>query len=169
MKRVAAYAAALLVVVGGGVAVFWPLNFWRLFDANLRPLALTEAENYCTGFHGFQVGWAEHDKAVDECEREGTFDNATPSVANSVEWVCRGIVAGGWVGGTVSDCENIFERDQLWAIKGGGITWEWSDAWPRPVSIGGTLIPPSDSRTGERDGFSRGDTTSSTTTTTGEE
>jgi len=158
MKKLAAYVGALLLVVGGAVAAFWPINFWRLYDANLRPLALTHAENYCAGFHGFAAGFPEHDPAVTDCENSGPYDNVTPSVANSVQWACQGIVAGGW-GGMVSDCELIFEQDQLWLVQGGGITRSWNDAWPRPRPIGGSIVPMDDSRTGSRDGFSRDDTT----------
>lgn len=164
MKRYATYLAALLLVVGGGAAVFWPVNFWRLFDDNLQPLALTQAETYCAGLHGWQNGFALNDPDVTECEKTSGYDNTTPSVANAVMWGCQGIVAGGWPG-QVSECSDIFERDQLWLVKGGGITWSWSDAWPRPVHVGGPLVSDDNSRTGDRQGFTRNDQATTTTTT----
>jgi hypothetical protein len=165
MKRLAALALSVLLVVGGGIAVFWPVNFWRLFDDNLRPLALTQAENYCAGLHGIQNRFAFNDPEVIACIASSTYDNESPSIADSVRWGCQGIVAGGWDDGTTNDCVSIFDRDQLWLVKDGGITYAWSDAYPRPVAVGdGIIAPPDYSRTGTRDGFSRDDEPPPTTT-----
>lgn len=170
MKRILSITGGIALVVGMGIVVFWPINFWRLFDDNLRPLALTQAENYCAGFHGINNQFAYNDPDVATCIASGDYDNETPSVADSVMWGCQGIVAGGWPG-SVNDCADIFERDQLWLLLNGGITLAWSEAYPRPKPIGqGALTPQSDSRTGSRDGFARGDQADATTTTTqGEE
>ena len=124
--------AAFIVV--GAMLVFWPVNFWRLYDANLRPLALTHAENYCVGFGGIQDGFQFDSAIVKTCMDISELDNETPSISQSIHWGCLGVVSGGW-GGAVHDCEKIFEARQFWFVQGGGITDNWNDAHPRPQPI----------------------------------
>ena len=51
MKKFLTYTLAVMLVVGGAIAVNWPVNTWRLYDGNWQPLAMTEAESYCAGYH----------------------------------------------------------------------------------------------------------------------
>ncbi len=134
MKKIATWIATFALVVGGGIAVFWPIDFWRLFDANLRPLALTHAENYCAGTVGIAEGFKFDSIMVERCLNNTSLDNETPSIAKSVRWACQGIVQGGWAG-SVGECINIFEANQMWTVATGGLTMSWNDAHPRPRAI----------------------------------
>jgi hypothetical protein len=134
MKKFLTWAVIILIVVGGAIAVAWPVARWRLYDANLAPLAMTEAENYCSGFAGINNKFERNDPDVKKCEESTTRDNETPSIASSVKWACQGVIGGGWPG-TLAACQSIFESNNLWLIKGGGLTFEWNDAHPRPKAI----------------------------------
>jgi hypothetical protein len=134
MKKILVWVALVLLVVGGAVAVVWPVEHWRLYDANQKPLALTERENYCAGLVGLETGFKEEsDKALD-CLETNTKDNTTPSIAKSTGWACDGILNGGW-GGTHEFCLEIFEINEYWLLATGGLTFEWNDAHPRPKAI----------------------------------
>ena len=134
MRKLLIRVGIIAFIVVGAMLVFWPTNFWRLYDANLRPLALTHAENYCVGFAGIQDGFQFDSAIVKTCMSETTLDDTEPSIANSIRWGCLGVVAGGW-GGKAQDCEQIFEARQFWFVQGGGITDNWNDAHPRPQPI----------------------------------
>jgi hypothetical protein len=133
MKKVLTWLIILALVVGGGITVFWQINFFRLFDANFKPLVLTEAEAYCAGYWGIQHSFRQDDLDVADCIANSTM-TTTPSIANAVRWSCNGIVAGGWPGEQVQ-CIDIFEAQQLWLLLEGGITLSWNEAHPRPRAI----------------------------------
>jgi len=152
MKKFALWLGIVALVVGGGIATFWPIDFWRLFDANQRPLAMTEAENWCAGYHGMlSKRFAEGDPAVARCMETTAYDNETPSIANSILWACKGIVATGW-NGLVIQCQDIFEANQMWMLAGGGFTAEWSDAYPRPVPLDEGVIEEPNTRGNRSEG-----------------
>jgi len=154
MKKFAAWFAVIVLVVGGGVATFWPIDFWRLFDANQRPLALTEAENWCAGNVGMaNTRFKENDPAVLRCIEQSGRDNEHPSIANSVHWACLGIVQAGW-DGIVLQCEDIFASNQMWMLLGGAFTNQWSDAYPRPVPLDEGVLEEPDTRENRSTGVS---------------
>ena len=152
MKKLATWVALVALVVGGGLAVFWPTDFWRLFDANQRPLALTEAENWCSGYIGMgQQRFIEDDPAVARCMDTQGLENETPSIANSVYWACQGIRQAGWLGSS-HECQDLFAANQLWMLAGGGFTTEWNDAYPRPVALDEGVLEEPNGRSNRSEG-----------------
>lgn len=134
MKKVGTYFLIFALVVGGGLAVFWPSNHFRIYDANLQPLAMTELEAVCTGEIGINSGFKPQDPDVKAC-REERVDDLTnePNIARTEEWTCVGIIAGGW-GGDMVQCLTILSSYDLWPLLEGGLTYEWNAAHPRPSS-----------------------------------
>jgi hypothetical protein len=141
MKRFLTFIAVVVLVVGGGIAAFRPNTHFRLYDANMRPLALTHAETYCTGYWGILNGFRDHDPDVIACQVDGKMDNLTPDVTLAVVRFCEGIRNAGWQG-TVDDCINIVERDELWPLLDGGITMQWNSGHPRPTTDEGSIVVP---------------------------
>lgn len=151
MKKLGTYVAIVALVVGGGLAAFWPSNHFRLYDANLQPLAMTEAEAYCVGEIGISSNFKTNDPDVKTCITES--DKGTePSIASTPRWFCEGLVTQ-WPG-SVSDCIGILDGYDLWPLLEGGLTFEWSEAHPRPTNIQVIIEQPE--RAGERDNSSRG-------------
>jgi len=135
MKRFAGWAAVFIIVVGGGILAFWPVNHWRLYDADWNPLALTNAENYCAGAEGMVNGFKRDDRKTKECTENSVRNNTIPSITNSSRWACEGVISTGRFPGTVYDCMHVFDANQLWLLEGGGITVKWNDERPRPVPL----------------------------------
>lgn len=151
------WTAVVLLVVGGAVAVMWPVETWRLYDENWQPLALTHAENHCAGeILGGNFENKTNDPRVDECVATSHLDNETPNVASSVGWFCEGIASATTSLG-VADCVSQVESLDIWGLQHGGYTWEWNDANPRPVAAYEDIRSPSpdQSRTGDREGNQR--------------
>ncbi len=133
MKRVLGWVAVFILVVGGGIVTFWPVDTWRLYDANWQPLALTQAESYCAGKVLAENNYSNkaNDKDVDVCVKESKFDNTVPNVGKALKWACEGIrsVDYSW---TAADCIGTFDNYQFWLMQHGGYTWNWNDQNPRP-------------------------------------
>ena len=149
MKKLLGWTLVLALVVGGALAAFWPISgpaAWRLYDENWRPLALTEAENWCAGSVGINDGFTEHNSTVLQCVEDTNLDNEFPSITNSIGWACQGIRDGGWGGSTVQ-CRKIFQNGELWLLVGGGMTSDWNDERSRPVELDKNLLE--DERTRE--------------------
>lgn len=156
MKKLALWLGIVALVVGGGIAAFWPSNHFRLYDANLRPLAMTEAEAYCVGEIGATSQWKENDPDVIACvaasERE-----TVPNITMTPAWFCSGVmitIPGAFA--SVQECVDVVDGYELWPLLDGGITFEWNAAHPRPSNVQ-TIIERQPARAGERDTESRGD------------
>ncbi len=109
---------------------------------NWEPLALTEAENFCTASVGIVNSFKAGDPDVALCMQETMLDNITPSIADSTRWACEGVKSAGWTG-TMTKCTEIIEGGQLWMLLGGGFAHEksWNDAHPRPVNTQEGVLP----------------------------
>lgn len=138
MKKFLTWTAIVVLVIGGGILTFWPVDTWRLYDANQQPLVMTEAESYCAGVVGFANGFEERDPNVAACIKfqvaSGEKDNTVPDVGKAPMWMCDGVRAAGFAGGPWL-CLDILEYNQLWMIVTGGLTTSWNDAHPRPTAI----------------------------------
>lgn len=154
MRKFITGLAIFVLIVGGGITVFWPNNFWRLFDANMNPLALTQAEAYCTGLLGPDSRFKTHNPKVTECEVESGWDNTAPDVARSIAWFCEGIIDAK-LPMSLGECIDVVDTNLLWPIQGGGLTATWNDAHPRPSVPDQVIIDPA--RSGERPSTNRGD------------
>lgn len=134
MKRILTWTATILLAVGGLILAFWPVQTWRLYDANWNPLAMTHAESWCMGRIAAENNYinSKDDPRVDQCVLESNFDNTIPSIGKAIRWGCVGSVSAdsGW---SVSDCIRTVEAWDVWFLQHGGWTWEWNDAHPRPV------------------------------------
>ncbi len=135
MKKFLGWIAVFVLIVGGAVLAFWPVNHWRLYDADWQPLALTNAENYCAGAQGMKNGFDRDDKLTKECTENSSRDNVTPSIANSPQWACEGVVSSGQFNGSIHACVQILHNNSFWLIAGGGLTFAWNDERPRPQPI----------------------------------
>ena len=144
MKKFMIWLGVVVFVIGLGVVTFWDVPQWRLYTQNWEPLAMTHAENYCTGKIGISTRFIPNDPAVDHCEETSGKDNIIPSIANSEEWACEGVLAGGYAIG-IRDCIDILQQNQLWMLVGGGIATResWSDTHPRPEAIQEGVLPDS--------------------------
>jgi hypothetical protein len=135
MKRILGISAAILLVVGGLVAVLWPVETWRMYDANWKPLAMTEAEAYCAGFVLGEGNFTnkENPEGMEVCYTSSKYDNTVPRIGVAVRRFCEGLFAT--VGYPVGECENAVNGYDLWPLAVGGYTWEWNDSNPRPQIV----------------------------------
>ena len=150
MKRLFIWAGVLLFVIGMGVATFWNVPTWRLYTADWQPLAMTNAENYCTAVVGLNARFAPDNPDVQRCKDTTVRDNIVPDLNMSVTWACEGVKAAGWQG-TMTKCHDIFLQAQLWMLVDGGLAdaSSWSDSHPRPVTIEEVLSDPRSNRAGD--------------------
>lgn len=152
MKKLAVWIAVLVISIGGGIATFWPSDFFRLFDANQQPLVMTELESYCVAFVGMTANFKADNPEVGRCMTalEDRKDNVDPNIALATTWMCDGVVAAGFEGGHRL-CLGILESNSLWMITTGGLTTEWNDAHPRPTAIAAGQLDSGADRTKSRD------------------
>lgn len=139
VKRIGVWAVTFLLVVGGGIATFWDVDFWRLFDANQQPLAMTETEAWCAGSWGMKHNFRVRDSSVAECIKITDNKGTEPNVGKTTAWTCTGIISAGW-NGTRSACVEIIENNNMWIMLTGGFTTEWNQAHPRPKPQGGEIL-----------------------------
>lgn len=139
MRKFLIYVAVLTLVVGGFIIVTLDVPNWRLYDSRWRPLAMTEAENYCAGWlFGSTLVNREDPSAMADCIERNHMDNETPNVARSVEWGCQGVLAGlaeqaqEW---DMAACLDAVEGAQVWFLMNGGYTVSWAQSGSnkRPV------------------------------------
>ncbi len=140
IKRINATLAILALVIGGFLLAFSPNTHTRLYDANLRPLALTQAEAWCVGKVGIGSSFKENDPQVDECQAESALATEV-DIARVPTWFCEGVVAGGWPY-TADDCVGIIDGRSLWPLLHGGLTDQWNSGFPRPKAVGGGIVAP---------------------------
>lgn len=153
MKKIATWLGIIVLVVGGGILTLRPNTAWRMYDAQLRPLAMTEAEAYCVGANLQPPIIASPQEGVAECLASSKKETE-PSIANTIGWTCEG-VAETW-DMPVDVCVDAMEGYGLWPLLQGGFTMDWSEAWPRPEVIEETIIGVAPPRQSERDTESRG-------------
>ncbi len=136
MKRTLIKIGAVLFVIAGLVAVLWPVDNWRLYDANWKPLAMTEAEGYCAGYllgdGGFNNTEDKEGMAACIAENEG-LENDTPSIGIVVKSFCNGLAVT--AGLPHNECMDITEGYDIWPLQYGGYTWEWNDTNARPEVV----------------------------------
>lgn len=134
MKKILTKIAAVTFVVGGLVAVMWPVPTWRMYDANWQELAMTQAESYCSGYVLGENGFnnVPDIPGMETCIAESNLDNLEPDIAQSVRLACTGLSI--WFPEyVVSDCMADVEGFEVWFLVDGGYTWEWNASHPRPV------------------------------------
>jgi hypothetical protein len=157
MKKILVRILAAVLVVGGLVAVLWPVDTWRLYDANWQPLAMTEAENYCAGKVLAENSFVnkKDDIIVDTCVETSDRGNVA-SVGSSQAWFCQGIRS---VLPSFDDCLPVVQNYQIWGLQHGGYTLEWNDSntYPQIVQYNITEAPRGDGRDdGNRNDNGRG-------------
>lgn len=156
---------AVIALIGGAWYVVRDPGHVPLFDASLQRLAETEAEAHCAGVTFWTNRGQANPAEAEDCRT--TSDQSTEFDLTVVQPAfCRAVTDQGYEGG-VDNCLNILEGQKLWPTYDGGLTGAWSDTAPYPGDRA-LVVPPSDSRTGSRDGFSRDDEPEATTTTTAE-
>lgn len=148
MKKFLTWIGILVLIIGGAIITLRPNTAWRLYDSQLRALAMTEAEAYCVGFHLQPPITTSPQEEVANCIASSE-KGLEPSIANTIAWTCDG-VADSW-GMPPDACEGAMEGYELWPLLEGGFTMSWSDAWPRPEVISETIIGVPPVRPGERD------------------
>jgi len=131
------WVAGIALIVGGFIVITADVPMWRLYDKNWNPLAMTEAENYCVGqvLGKNALNNTKDDPEVAACVAASRMDNATPNIAMSIEWGCKGIYST-YPDFLVDECKSQIEEGDLWFLQHGGYTWEWSESGSnkRPVA-----------------------------------
>lgn len=163
MRKLA--ALAIIAIVGGGFYLVRDPGHVPIFDAGLNRLAESEREGWCAGETYWSNRGQPNATAAAECRANSTLD-PTPNLNMVQPAFCMAVREGGFPG-TVDECQGILDGQKLWPTYDGGLTQSWSKSAPYPGDLA-FVVPPDDSRTGDRQGFTRGDTptTSETTTTT---
>lgn len=126
MKKFLVGALVFAIVVGGFIIVTLDVPKWRLYDRQWRPLAMTQAENYCAGILTATAA-EERPEEQAECIAENDhLDNITPNLAMSVQWGCEGLYVAAEY--PVQDCKDAVEVHQVWFLQHGGYTVEWAES-----------------------------------------
>lgn len=146
---------AVMFLLTLGVVVFWNVNHWRLYDDLWQPLALTHAENYCSGRSVASDNYSKDTDIQPGCIEESGFDNTTPSINQSAWWGCEGVHAED-PSFPVNECVNQVKDAKIWFLLDGGWTRSWSDARPYPTEV---TVKPQDSRGSSRADFEAPPTT----------
>lgn len=155
MKKALVWLSIWAFVIGGAAAVLWDVPKWRLYDANWEPLAMTQAESWCSGklLGEREVNFEKRAPALmKQCIADSELDNTTPNIANSVRWSCEGINAA--VEWDMKVCVDTVEAYEVWFLANGGITNTWDSGNSRPEVITDdiTKAPPRGERTDDGDG-----------------
>lgn len=150
MKRILIKVLVFVFIVGGLAAVLWPVDNWRMYDANWKPLAMTDAEGYCAGYLLGESGFnnSQDVEAMAACiTTNDQKDNTTPNVGIVIRSFCNGISLT--AGMPQQDCEDIIEGYEIWPLMNGGYTWEWNDTNARPQVVQSNIsqAPRRDGRT----------------------
>ncbi len=159
MRRLLAIGGVLAVLVGG-LYVGRPQGHVPPFDADLRRLAESEIEGYCSGLVYWTTrgqGNAAEAKACRSAEDKGTeVDLRAVQMA-----FCQGAREGGFPGDVVTDCLLVLQAVELWPTYDGQLTDAWSRAYPYPYPDDFEAVPTDGdrpqpgSRTGPREEMTR--------------
>ena len=160
MRRLA--LISLIVVAGGAFYLLHDVGRIPMFDDNLRPLAESEVEGYCAGLTFWSNRGSGNAAEAAAC-RAGSDRSTEPDLVRVPAFFCMAVREAGFAG-TVDECLGILDGQKLWPTRDGDLTNSWSQSAPYPGDLA-FVVPPSDSRTGTRDGFSRDDEPPTTTTT----
>lgn len=135
MKKILIKIGVIAFIIGGLVAVLWPVDTWRMYDANWQPLAMTESEAFCAGFLLGDSGFnnVQDEEGMQVCMERFDDKSDTPSVGIVISAFCDGL----WVsaGFPKTDCEDVTEGYEIWPLQHGGYTWEWNDTNSRPEVV----------------------------------
>jgi hypothetical protein len=154
---------ALIAIAGGAFYLIRDVGHIPLFDANLQVLAESEVEGYCAGLTFWSNRGSGNAAEAAACRNES--DRSTdPDLTRVPAFFCMAVREAGFAG-TVDECLGILDGQKLWPTRDGDLTNSWSQSAPYPGDLA-FVVPPSDSRTGTREGFDRGDEAPPTTTTT---
>ena len=152
-KRIAAHVVGISVVLLVLAYAVRPSPHVPLYDANLVRLAETERQGYCSGTTFWRTQGEGDTGVARECRETHPEESGRVNLLLAERGFCRGIVDGGWDGGSVTDCVAILGSYQYWPTYDGSITDQWNRArpYPRPA-ISGAADQTDDSRTGGRTG-----------------
>lgn len=164
----------LLFVVGGlllGAAFWWTFvtdpGRIPMLDFNRQVLAETEVEGYCAGDIYWNTRGAGNAAKAKQCRLVNTDLSVEVDHARVLPAFCLGAQAAGFAGDLRTACEEPIRMATLWPTMDGQLTSSFDESKGYPYPGNQVLeVPPGDSRTGSRDGFSRDDEPTETTTTT---
>ena len=144
------------------IAVGWismPLPPERRYDADLRPLAMSHQEAYCSGVaYWSTAGKGDRGKAKDCVKGDGSELDTERDLRQVIFWFCQGVADTGFEGSQKRECQDVLETSKLWPILEGVLSAAFNDRypWPGDIFVARLTDDGSDSRTGDRDGFTRG-------------
>lgn len=136
MKRILIKIGVLVFIIGGLVAVLWPVDTWRMYDANWQPLAMTEAEAWCAGnlLGASNFNNSEDIEGMEACfEAHEDLDNVSPRIGAVIVKFCSGLATTSDI--PAPECVDIIEGYEMWPLQYGGYTWQWNDTNPRPEIV----------------------------------
>lgn len=158
MKRFLAVSGVFMVLLGG-VYVGRPQGHVPPFDADLRRLAETELEGFCSGLIYWQTRGQGSAADAKACRAEE--DKSTEVDLRVVQLAfCRGAREGGFPGDVVTDCLLVLQALELWPTYDGQLSEAWNRAYPYPYPNDFEAAPTDGraqpgSRTGEREELTR--------------
>lgn len=129
-RSVTLLTVAAAIVTAGAWYVYTEPPYPGIFDADLKRLAETEAEAWCSGFvFGDSSGKGSAKKAA-ACR-----DSSTMSTEINHDIVvaafCEGVRAGG-VPIPQSQCESVMDSRGYWPTRDGELSVAFNDQYPRP-------------------------------------
>ena len=150
MKKLLLILGIVTFVVTAAFAYFISPPDPPLLDANLRPLATSSLEGYCSAVNLMTS------VSVDLCMNDevNNWMEAGYDLQVVLGSFCTGLVDSGWTG-TQERCLEIMEDISYWPLLAGGVTNSWSSRYPYPLDRFTENVKPDMSRTGEREGLER--------------
>ena len=136
--------------------LFMPLPPERYYDQDLNPLAMTAREGFCSGMTYWTTNGKGDGGAAKDCRKTSELSTAQ-DVDAVVFWFCKGAQAAGYMGHFTRECKDVINGSRMWPTLNGKLSVAFNDSypWPGDVFVPSVTDDGSDSRTGDRGGFSR--------------
>lgn len=144
-------AAGILALLVGFFMLMSPVSRIPLLDANRKVLVETNRGGACAGIVYADTRGAGSYQAMASCMAENERPDEIDHLAVTPAF-CSQVAAA--VGITTTECEEIMKGRQYWPMKDGRLTSSWNKRFPYPGEVL-TYVPDSDSRVGDREGFTR--------------
>ncbi len=146
----------ILVLLAAATWLFWPQGPERLYDADLRPLAMSYEEGYCSGVTYWQTNGKGSARAAKNCRAEHE-KNDSRDLTRVVVAFCTGAIEQGFSGQKYKGCVDPITAQGLWPTLDGQLSGAFNQRYPYPgeVFVVAVTDDAPSGRVGDREGFSR--------------
>ncbi len=155
-RSVTLLIAALAILTAGAAYIIIPPPYPGIFDADLKRLAETELEGWCSGITFATTNGVGDATQAAECRTE--YEGRPTDINHPIVIIafCNGVLHGG-LDTTTTQCQAILGSRGYWPTMDGEITAAFNDQYPYPGETfrASRSDTPDPSRTGQRQELTR--------------